>query len=265
MALRAGYYGVKRRIKDKIEDIAGAWDTTIASLFPRDEQAILGAKQLFKPSALTVNGITVSVNADDSIDVSGTPTASTTSVRIFNPGVLLKKGSYRATLISGTGIPSNATLQISTVIGGNWSRIAMANIGEDALFTLNADDIPIGITIGMTVTAGTAVSMSNIKVLITLASDTDRTFAPYAMTNQELTASAADQKTAINAIITAATGAADFAAFKTAMGAITPVTRSLYIEGTTEPDSKTIAEEPVVEKKTTKKKSTAKAETTEEV
>lgn len=253
MALRAGYYGVKRRIKDKIETIAAAWDTTIASLFPRSEQNVLGAKQLFKPSALTVNGITVSVNADDSIDASGTPTASTTSVRIFNPSVLLKKGSYRATLISGTGIPSNATLQISTVIGGNWSRIATVNIGEDALFTLNADDIPIGISIGMTVTAGTAIDISDIKLLITLASDTDRTFSPYAMTNQELTASAVDQKTAINAIISAATGAADFAAFKTAMSAITPLTRSINVEGTTDPDSRSI-EDPVVEKKTTRKK-----------
>ena len=86
------------------------------------------------------------------------------------------------------------------------------------------------------------------------------------MTNKELTVSAADQKTAINAIITAATSAADFAAFKAAMGAITPVTKSLSMAAAPEENIKDEIEEPVVEKKTTtRKKSTAKADTNEEV
>ena len=109
--------------------------------------------------------------------------------------------------------------------------------------------------------------------MVILASDNDFTYELYAMTNQELTtsvteltASAADQKTAINAIIAAATGAADFAAFKAAMGTITPVTRSFQIEGTTEPDSRSIeTDEQPVKKTTTRKKSTAKADTQEEV
>ena len=180
MALRAGYYGLKKKFIDKLNK----WDQII---FPRSEQAVLGAKQLFKPVPVTVNGVSVTVNSDGSVNASGNPEQTTSSVRIFSPSVLLKKGSYRATLISGTNLPSDAILRIATVIDGNWSTIATSEIGADAVFTLNDDVTPLGITIGMAVTSGTAINMSNIKVLITLASDTDRTFVPPAMTNEQLT------------------------------------------------------------------------------
>lgn len=49
------------------------------------------------------------------------------------------------------------------------------------------------------------------KLMCTFASDTDPTFADYAMTNRELTEK-------VQGIIDAATNAADFAAFKTAIG-----------------------------------------------
>ena len=90
--------------------------------------------------------------------------------------------------------------------------------------------------------------------IVSVLNPNTTTFTQFAMTNQQLTASASDQKTAINAIISAATGAADFAAFKTAMSAISPVTRSAA------PEERSLdVEEPVVVKKTTRK-STKKTE-----
>jgi hypothetical protein len=106
---------------------------------------------------------------------------------------------------------------------------------------------------------GVATSGNTIHykdIMVKLASDPDDTYAPYAMTNRELTDSTSDQKTAINAIITAATGAADFAAFKAAMGAITPVTRSLLLakEDITEEVKEDVEPEKTVNKKRTTKK-----------
>lgn len=104
----------------------------------------------------------------------------------------------------------------------------------------------------------TSISISDIQPLSLVVVTGDilpDAYIDYAMTNQELTGSAIDQKTAINAIITAATGAADFAAFKTAMGAITPVTRSIAA-----PDTRSEVEEP--ETKTTR--STKKTTTIKE-
>ena len=105
---------------------------------------------------------------------------------------------------------------------------------------------------------GTSENPKIFKPMIYLASNIVNDYVPFAMTNQQLTDSATDQKTAINAIITAATGAADFAAFKTAMGAITPVTRSLSL--TKEDMTDEVKEDVEPEKTVTKKRTTKKTE-----
>ena len=91
----------------------------------------------------------------------------------------------------------------------------------------------------------------------------DAVYAPYSMSNIDLTNALindesviADHKTTINAIISAATGAADFAAFKTAMEALTPLTRSVPASDTRsipEEDPEEVIEEPTTKKRSTKK------------
>ena len=87
----------------------------------------------------------------------------------------------------------------------------------------------------------------------------DDPYVMFAMTNRSLTLSAVDQRDMINSIISAATGAADFAAFKTAMGAITPATRSLALSEKTLDAPELTEDEPIV-KKTTTRKATKKTE-----
>ena len=256
MALRAGYYGIKRGLKAKLAEIAGSWDTTIASLFPRDEQAVLDAKNLYDCIASTTTdeyGLTWTVDATDKniITVSGTPTGfkafPTYSNNVLPAGRYILSGILEDTtninlnylgLRNGTSIVQELT---KTLVGNEFHFEIPKNVTYDNIYvTLKRNDNNVACS-------------GTIKLMVRLATDPNDTYVLYAMTNQALTTSAADQKTAINAIISAATGAADFAAFKTAMRAITPVTRSLSKEASPENVPEEVIEEKPVTKKTTKK------------
>ena len=252
MALRAGYYGLKKKFIDKVNK----WDQLV---FPRSEQAVLGAKNLLPPNvSKTFTDITFTVDEDGVVTVNGTASAS----RNYSYYTMVGDGKdYIINCGNPNVAPSPAPLGVY-VFDSTEPRQYDVIGTEDKKITFTEGH---AFTVYFVVRVGNTVTNEKIYPMLRLATDPEPTYVPYAMTNKELTVSATDQKTAINAIISAATGAADFAAFKTAMGATTPVTRSYQIEGTTEPDSRSI-EEPVVEKKTTtRKKSTAKAETTEEV
>ena len=266
MALRAGYYGLKRRFKDKLESIAGSWDTTIASLFPRSEQDILGAKNYIHviASSQTINEVVFTVYDDGSVKANGTATGGDAILRLVsnrqnqNDEVAIPNGTY---YLSGSVGGSDTTYYMNIRHQGTGAIATQSNTQK--LVTL---DNTTGGTYGFNIIikSGTQVEDQMFYPMLRLATDSDRTFVPYAQTNRDLTLSALDQKTTINAIIAAATGAADFAAFKTAMEAITPVTRSAAPDTrSVEEIEETPEEQPV--KKTTRKKSTAKADTTEEV
>lgn len=268
MALRAGYYGVKRFLRNKLETIAGTYDDTIKNLFPRSEQSLLGTKNQLKITATTSSGdgITYTVNRDNKgnvISIVPTGTATANSYKVLwsrtedDPLKGLKKGvRYKLTGDKGLGA-GNGYIYVnyftgSTRIGG---AVTGGTGGVEFVIPEDADNIDFGLAIysGKTPPLNFA-----FYPMVSLASDPDDAYVPYAMTNLELTNSAADQKTAINAIITAATGAADFAAFKTAMGAITPVTRSLSL--TKEDITEEVKEDVEPERTVTKKRTTKKTE-----
>lgn len=258
MALRAGYYGLKKKFIDKVNK----WDQIV---FPRDEQAVLGAKNMCPVPDKTETSRSVTyamVEKTGIVTANGTVDTGTTSYgsiynRINSPLILLpNKYKMKCDFIAQTGV------SVSFLCARNGASYTYGSVNSSN--DIIEADVLEGDTIGISIvcTSGTVLDNKTFAPMIWLASDPDDTYVPYAMTNRKLTLSAADQKNAINAIITAATSAADFAAFKTAMGAITPVTRSLSMAAAPEE----ITEEPVVEKKTTtRKKSTAKADTTEEV
>ena len=238
MALRAGYYGLKSKILNKVNK----WDQIV---FPRSEQAIMGATNILKVTAVsqTIQDV-VYVVADDGITTANRSEAGSQS-QLALATITLKAGTYKLCgfpNVSGVGqlhLYKNGYLAVDT--------------GDGAVFTLSEDTS--GIIVVLRINANAKVTDLVVKPMITLnLSAKYSDFVPFSMTNSELTASAADQKTTINAIITAATGAADFAAFKTAMGAITPVTRSLSKEASPEDvPEEVIEEEKPVTKKTTKK------------
>ena len=278
MALRAGYYGVKRFLRNKLETIAGTYDDTIKSLFPRSEQAVLGAKN-FLPITLaelkslnpegtwsdnvyTNANVTYTCTVENGyvtkISLSGTANA-TNQLRINDRNrkdYVLEKGTYvlNGCPVSGSTNSYYITASKNKVWDNPSSGFdALGNdVGSGFTYTLS-EHAQLGISIQ--IANGTNTSGLEFKPMISFDGGE---YAPYAMTNKELTNSAADQKTAINAIITAATGAADFAAFKTAMGAITPVTRSLSL--TKKDITEEVKEDVETEKTVTKKRTTKKTE-----
>ena len=260
MALRAGYYGIKRFLRDKLEMIAGTYDETIKSLFPRSEQAVLGAKNITgtKYVSGTDHSVVWRANSDGSITaVSGTATGDNAQNGLANPFT----APFTSPVSLTGGVDSHIYLFPYDVTDSSrpytdsskTTRVSGSQYGDTPLSFYMEKGHKYSII--ARVVQNYSADNNTLYPLITVASDTDYTYEPYAMTNKELTDSAADQKTAINAIITAATGAADFAAFKTAMGAITPVTRSLSLtkEDITEEVKEAEPEKTVTKKRTTKK------------
>lgn len=262
MALRAGYYGVKRGLKDKLAQIAGVWDSTVNSIYTKSANAIYGAYNIFNNTATTRtdHGVTMTVNADKSVKFTGGPSSEAGRFGLGNFDVKANTLYYLSGCPAGGGdAASNYWLALysgSTVVYRDTGNGLMFLATEDATLTMSIR-IPNNWNVG---TAGVT-----FKPMIALVPDA--VYAPYSMSNIDLTNALlddesviADHKTTINAIISAATGAADFAAFKTAMAALTPLTRSAVSEMRSVEE---IEEQPV--QKTTRKKSTAKADTKEEV
>ena len=265
MALRAGYYGVKRFLRNKLETIAGTYDETIKSLFPRSEQMILGSKNILNNKNIVSkesNGLTFTVNADKSVTVNGTATSDTSySFFSFSDNVEIPEGNYilsdEAGFYYGGNDAAYLTLARKKGDGQTNYDITTVRSSHSKAFDVNYS-LYNRFSCYLFIIKDTVLDNLTFKPMLRLASDPDDTYEPYAMTNRDLTASATDQKTAINAIITAATGAADFAAFKTAMGAITPVTRSLSL--TKEDMTDEVKEDVEPEKTVTKKRTTKKTE-----
>ena len=251
MALRAGYYGIKRGLKAKLTDIAGSWEDLFKGM------GILSAKNRCPVPDKTVesrNVTYVMVSSTGVVTANGTVQENKTSY-----GTIYDRTENYLSLPAGRyKMKCEFTKQAGVEVDFLTTR-------DDAVYyygkAYSSDDIfdvevlaSDKIGIGIVAASGTVLTNKTFAPMIWLANDPDATVVPYAMTNKELTDSAADQKTTINAIITAATGAADFAAFKAAMEAITPVTRSLNREATPEVEEpEEVIEEPVTKKRTTKK------------
>lgn len=181
MALKAGYVGVKKN--------------TIGKLATRSEMAVLGAKNLLPNSMInhTTNGVTFSVAADHVISLTGTTTGnidSTTGGLIGNISNL-PKGKYKLTGCPTGG--SSSTYRL--VIVSNTSPATYAiDTGEGADFEVT-DSITWG---NVYIRINTGVNMNNkvFKPMIRLASDPIDIYAPFAMTNQQLTNMKIDKLTA---------------------------------------------------------------------
>ena len=271
MALKAGYYGVKKQILDELDKLDGILPADVSKDNPLatqkeindiwSSQAVLGAKNVFDYSVgnSTTTTTYTATNNGKNINIASITNGTYRGITLnFNVN---KNTDYRlstnVTITSG-----RAGIKIQQTDSTAIKTESIASSGEKT-FTFNSGNNELlQMVLFCTWSTNEAGDVDYDDLIIQLASDTDTTYQPYAMTNKALTdnvvtlnGSASDQKTAINAIITAATGAADFAAFKAAMGAITPVTRSISVPA----DTREI-EEPEVK---TTKRSTKKTTTTE--
>lgn len=165
-------------------------DTTA---FPRDEQRILGAKNIYKPvSAKTYNrsGIDWVINANGLVNANGTATALSSialTERYGNTGemLFLSNGNY----IFNGGVTDDITLvRLGVTKNGVYYNLGDGN--GDIPFTINGDDSSEGgayLQITLQVLSDKTVNNAVFKPMIRLASDPDNTYVPYAMTNKELT------------------------------------------------------------------------------
>lgn len=263
MALRAGYHGVKRKILDELNKLDGILPAGVSKYNKLVTQEDIEVKTTWE--ALGIMG---AVNLCDN-NTSFTLVKGSTRTHDHLFSAIQNLGSYEIsfTISDADHVTKKAGFKLSDTIGGHVSSDILFDVSNGRhSFIVDFEYSPNKMYFYLSSEDDASATATFSDIMITLASDRDTEFHPYAMTNYQLTGSAADQKTTINAIIAAATGAADFAAFKTAMGAITPVTRSLSIQEpeTREASDPAIEEEPVTVKKTTRKKSTAAAETEKE-
>lgn len=259
MALKAGYVGVKRWLYEALTKESAENAQGITNLWANN--ALMGAKNrvpfpYYDGMSKSADGVTFTVDENGVIDVdtSGQASTATTSFVLMNTTARYNDGY----LLLGKSQYSNTDVRLQYYDATTGDGF---NATEDGVLIQNTNGHNCRLVI--LVQSGKTISHAKFYPMISIATDPSTTYVPYAMTNkeltdnvQQLTGSADDQKTAINAIITAATGAADFAAFKTAMAAITPVTRSVAPEtrGEVEDDP-----EPVT-RKSTKKTTTKEGE-----
>lgn len=253
MALKAGYVGVKRWLYEKLQKTTAKNVTDIVGL--QDNVVKTGSKNHMIPftGSYEVNSVTFTAASNGVVTCSGTASATAT----WRRNVTIPAGSY--ILSGGPGI-STLTSGVDPVFIGIYNtstaQYIAADEGTTDHYTFEND---VTYAIGLRIAKDIVSSNYTFYPMLRLATDPDATYAPYAKTNQQLTADIAadaatldNHKTTINGIISAATDAADFAAFKTAMAALTPLTRSAAPD--TREASPEVEEDPEpVTRKSTKK------------
>ena len=152
--------------------------------------SVLGAKNLipypyFDGTSKTNNGITYTVNDDGSITANGTATASSRFYLISSVSSNMPNGNY---IISDGDVgDSTSNVQVALWDGSTYTGIVYATNNGEKAFTLSDTPTRTGISIYVSVVSGATVSNLTFKPMLRLASDTDDTYQPYAMTNRELT------------------------------------------------------------------------------
>ena len=130
------------------------------------------------------NGATWTYNSNGVLSVSGTLTDSYSGINLLAPShdfcEKLKNNSYK---VVTDNLPSGVECQVYFQDSGS-AQISIVTTGT---ITVPANAYYAGIYLLVYGTSGSGVSISNIKPLITLASDPSTVYAPHAMTNRELT------------------------------------------------------------------------------
>lgn len=144
----------------------------------------LGAVNLFDftINSTVAKGITFVQNSDGTVTVSGSNTQGS-GVGILTKVQMLKKGTY---ILSGCPSITNGVLSLQlSDEPSSIGLIAEAKNGQEVTFTL-ASDTNVKIQYYANATASITGSVT-IKPMLRLATDSDSTYQPYAMTNKQLT------------------------------------------------------------------------------
>lgn len=137
----------------------------------------IGSKNLLpnKATTQTINGVTFTINSDGSVTANGTATSN-------------------AEIDIATNVPLNGNYILSDDFAGiNGQYWAFANVDNGARqYILTSKEMPITISnkldyFRVKVFSGVTANNITFKPMIRLATDSDSTYQPYAMTNKELT------------------------------------------------------------------------------
>ncbi len=141
---------------------------------------VLGAKNLLpiEVNSRTIQSVVFTVNADGSISANGTASPEAVIWDICT-NLFLKAGTYIL-----TGCPEGASASTYELLINN-SGTTYRDYGDGVKFTLAADTTLDNVRI--IVRQGAAISNKVFYPMLRLASDSDDTYVPYAMTNRELT------------------------------------------------------------------------------
>ena len=159
--------------------------------FPRQEQRVLGAKNLlpfpYAQESVTINGVTFTVNSDGTISTSGTcdnPNGST--FFLWSGGIPSWLDSDDDYIL--TGCPSGGSVTTYSIQYSNWAE-GNLQVYYDEGSGVNIKKITDSTTQRLRIWIRNGVNADGLvfKPMIRLASDTDDTYAPYAMTNKEIT------------------------------------------------------------------------------
>lgn len=158
---------------------------TNAELLPADTNAVLGAHNLVANNAVsgTANTIQFTVNSNKTITVNGTSSSNSPQIFAINTGFSLPVGRYVL-----TGTPSGAWSS------GAGFRLQVYNTTKSVEFYDMGNGVAFDVTDSSDVlllriwySANASITSKTFAPMIRIASDPSTAYAPYAMTNRELT------------------------------------------------------------------------------
>lgn len=186
-------------------------DSTYVPYVPTNKQlvsweanGILGAKNIFKNNLIltTRNGVTYTPNSDGTFIANGTATANGGLELNVNIDTSLIEGVRYKVSLDGIGADKEGTtsgimMYIAKYLNGvNVGDVARSNKtnGFTDEFVYHKDSSFDNLRVGCYTFKNASFTNSTLKPMIRLASDTDNTYQPYAMTNRELTDNAGSPK-----------------------------------------------------------------------
>lgn len=186
------YIPTNEELSERITDVYKVMGQNSAKNFipfDLDRIKVNNTTGTWNDNVYSLNGIDFTFNSDGTIDASGTATAAA-SVHYYDPVGLPPFGGNR--ILRLTGCPSGGSLTTYKVMGYRVNAVdGSTGTAEDFGDGINLrwlnDGSGTKAFISFSVYTGAGTIDLTFKPMLCLATDTDNTFVPYAMTNQQLT------------------------------------------------------------------------------
>ena len=159
----------------------------------------MGAKNLipypYYHTSKTTAGITITDNGDGTLTFNGTSTSATVIFRMIsndaNIEIPLNKSKYILTWVDSSEHKRNFRIDISLAKTDGTTVVVNGESGVINIDNTNGEYTGI-YSMGIFTANNQTVSNLTFKPMLRLASDTDNTYQPYAMTNKQLTETIGD-------------------------------------------------------------------------